>query len=128
MNTIIEQFNDIIKSLLLQLSHFIGVTYLHEFEKIIKYNSILPIEQFLVNVLPYRDKILDRDEAYFNNNDNYYEDLKKDSCTLLEILRLKNIYNNLDNKSKKNIWDFFQAMLYLGEEFVNIKVKKINKC
>jgi hypothetical protein len=129
MNTIIESFNDTVLSLLTQLSQFIGISYLKQFKKIIKYNSILPIEQFLVNALPYRNQILERNELYFNNNDDYYNDVKNESSILIEILRLKDIYNNLDDNSKNNIWDFFQVMLHLGEEFIKIKMThKLNKC
>jgi|UniRef100_A0A6C0ECT6 hypothetical protein len=121
---IIDEFNEIVIALLTQLCQFIGVAYLKQFKKIIKYNSIMPIEQFLVNALPYRDKILERDESYFNNNNDYRNILKDDTNTLNEILKLKDIFNNLDNESKNNIWDFFQAMLILSEEFLKNKVER----
>ncbi len=114
---IIEDFNDIVISLLTQICQYIGITYLNKFKQIIKCNSLLPIEQFLINALPERDKILSRDESYFNGKD-YENILKDDSYTLNEILKLKNIFNNLDDSSKNNIWDFFQAMLILGEEYI----------
>ena len=50
--------------------------------------------------------------------------LTLDTYTLNEILRLKDIYNNLDEDSQKNIWDFFQAMLILSEEFIILRVNK----
>jgi hypothetical protein len=31
-----------------------------------------------------------------------------------EIFKLKNIYKNLDEESKSNVWDIFQALLILG--------------
>ena len=124
MNNIIEQFNGVVLSLLKQLSSIIGVAYINQFENIIRCNALLPIEQFSINALPLRDKILARDATYFNTNDDYCEKIKDDTYTLNEILRLKDIYNNLDEDSQKNIWDFFQAMLILSEEFIILRVNK----
>ena len=124
MNTIIDEFNDIILSLLGQLSNIIGNGYITKFNTIINCNNLLPIERFLVYVLPYRDKILNKDETYFTDNDNYYTELKDDINKINEILRLKNIYHKLDINSKKNIWNIFQAMLYLGEEYIKCRLMK----
>lgn len=121
---IILQFNNILSSFLIQLSPSIGTTYNHKFEQIIKINISLPIERFLVNALPLRDKILNRDETYFNNIENHNEQINKEEVILNEILRLKNIYCNLDEQSKCNIWDIFQALLYLGEEYIILNKNK----
>ncbi len=120
----IKQFNEILSSFLIQISPLVGSTYYQQFEKIIKYNSLLPIEQFLVHALPVRDKILSRDESYFNNNLNHVDKIGGNEWVLDEILRLQNIYSQLDETSRSNVWDIFQAMLILGEEYINIKVRK----
>jgi len=122
---IIKQFNEILSSFLIQLGPRIGSCYNAKFEQIIKYNSILPIEQFLVYALPLRDKIKNRDETYFIDNDNHKEHIADDVNTLNEILRLQNIYSELNEESKKNVWDILQAMLILGEEYIIIKNKNI---
>lgn len=139
----IKDFNEIFSSLLIQISPHIGSSYHIQFDQIIKYNSLLPIEQFLVYALPRKDKILSRNEEYFTtitnvssvekfcenmvsskeeiidkkvNNDN-----SKHVKAMNEILRLQDIYINLDDTSKSNIWDIFQALLIIGEEYVKIK-------
>lgn len=136
----IKDFNTILSSFLVQVSPLIGTTYNYHFDHIIKHNAGLPIEQFLVYALPYRDQILNRDESYFdhktktNNDDivlsvesqlNQYGDIINISSAnmdvLDEILRLKNIYYSLDPDSKTNLWDILQAMLQLSEEFFRIK-------
>jgi hypothetical protein len=121
--TKIKQFNEILGSFLIQVAPFVGTTYHQQFEKIIKYNSILPIEQFLVHVLPIREKILYRDESYFIDKSNVNTKISDDVSILNEILRLQNIYFQLDDTSKSNVWDIFQALLILGEEYINIKLK-----
>ena len=121
--TKIKQFNEIFGSFLIQVAPLVGTTYHQQFEKIIKYNSILPIEQFLVHVLPIREKILYRDESYFIDKSNVNTKISDDVSILDEILRLQKIYFQLDDTSKSNVWDIFQALLILGEEYINIKLK-----
>lgn len=122
----IKQFNEILSSFLIQVSPLVGSTYHQQFQTIIKYNSILPIEQFLVHALPVRDKIMNRDESYFNDNSNHLEKIGDNEYVLNEILRLQNIYSQIDDESRSNVWDIFQAMLILGEEYINIKIKNKN--
>ena len=136
----IKDFNVILSSFLVQVSPRIGTTYNHHFNKVIEYNAALPIEQFLVYALPYREHILTRNEIYFdqksqtNNDDivstvssqiNEYGNVINVSSAnmnvLDEILRLKSIYYSLDDNSKTNLWDILQAMLQLSEEYFRIK-------
>jgi hypothetical protein len=121
---IIKQFNEILSSFLIQISPLVGTTYHHHFETIIKYNNILPIEQFLIHALPIRDKILNRDESYFTDENIIKEKTQNDTTNINEILRLQNIYTQLDDASKSNVWDIFQAMLILGEDYIKLNQKK----
>lgn len=114
---IIKQFNEILDSFLIQISSLVGTTYHYQFQKIIQVNSLLPIEQFLVYALPMRDKIINRDETYFNNNDNHKDNIDS-KITLNEIIRLQGIYSKIDSISKSNLWDIMQALLFLGEEYL----------
>ena len=133
---IVKDFNNILSSFLVQVSGLIGTTYSYHLTKVIEYNAVIPIEQFLVCAIPYRDQILNRDETYFNQNSSDYKDdiiqkvstqineygdvinINSNNMTVLdEILRLKNIYYSLDADSQKNLWDILQAMLQLSEEY-----------
>jgi hypothetical protein len=121
---IIKQFNDILDSFLIQVSPLVGTTYHYHYQRIIKINSILAIEQFLVFALPMRDKILSRDESYFNDNTNHKDKIGNNENILNEIVRLQGIYSKLDTVSKSNVWDILQALLVLGEEYIKIKYSK----
>jgi len=122
----IKQFNEILSSFLIQVSPLVGSTYHQQFQTVVKYNSLLPTEQFLIHALPVRDKILNRDESYFNNTTNHIDKIGDNEYVLNEILRLTNIYSQIDEESRSNVWDIFQAMLILGEEYINIKIKNNN--
>jgi hypothetical protein len=121
---IVKNFNLILKSFLSQISPLVGYFYIRKFELIIKFNSTLPIEKFLVHALPLRDKIINRDESYFADNSNHEDKVGDDDFIISEILRLQNIYLKLDQTSRSNLWDIFQAMLILGEDYIKLKVSK----
>ena len=123
----VKDFNDILNSFLIQVSPIIGTTYHTYFENLIKYNSLLPIEQFLANCLPLRDQILKRDESFFYDEERAQTNFGHDEYKMNEIFRLKNIYKDLDNESKSNVWDIFQALLILGEEYLLMNQSKYIK-
>ncbi len=124
---IIKEFNYILETLLSQLSPLIGTTYHHYFKKLVRINSILPIQQFSNNVLPFKSKIMNEDESYFSNSDsdiykneviNQYK--IKQETKLQEILRLTDIYYKLDLNSKKEVWSYFKALIILCEDYTKI--------
>jgi len=121
---IVKNFNLILKSFLSQITPLVGCFYIKKFDFFTKFNSTLPIEKFLVHALPLRDKILNRDESYFADNCNHKDKVGDNDFIISEILRLQNIYLKLDQTSRSNLWDIFQAMLILGEDYVRLKVTK----
>jgi hypothetical protein len=123
----VKLFNKLLSSFLIQISPLVGKSYHTRFKLIIKCNSCLPIENFLIHALPYRDKILSRDDSYFIDKSIDYGNTSDDKSMINEILRLQNVYFKLDDASKSNVWDIFQAMLVLGEEYVCINQNKYNK-
>ena len=120
----IKLFNDILDSFLIQVSPIIGTSYQYHFQQIIKVNSILPIEQFLIYAIPMRDKILNRDETYFTDNNSPIDKIGESENILNEIIRLQGIYSQLDLRSKSNLWDILQALLILGEEYLVMNKQK----
>jgi hypothetical protein len=74
-----------------------------------------------------KDKILNRDESYFNNPDNHTKDAEeaanyiKNQNPLDEIIRLQGIYKQLSKDSKENVWDMTQAMLIIAMEYIELK-------
>ena len=123
----IRQFNDIIGNFLSQLSDTIGTTYYTYFENVIKYNSFMPMEQFLINVLPVRDKILNRDKDFFADKNKSEKKFGHDAEKMNAIFKLQDIYQTLDEDSISNIWDIFQALLVLGEEYIQLNQSKYIK-
>ena len=119
----IKFFNGLVESFLQQLSPFIGTSYHHYFTKLIKFNAVMPIQNFIYYAIPMKDKILNRDETYFTNPDNHVDKVKesKQDNALDEIIRLKGIWEKLSDESKDNVWDMTQAMLITAMEYLELK-------
>ena len=117
---IVKQFNEILSSFLLQIMPSVGGKYHKRYNILIRLNSASGIEKFLVRVLPVRDKIINRDESYFTKKARA-EDFDNDTEQIDEIVGLQGVYHTFDEKSKKNVWDIFQALLILGEDYIRIR-------
>jgi hypothetical protein len=126
----VKMFNSIIESLLAQTAEVVGTTYYTHFKQIIKINALLPINLSIRHILPYKDKIFERDESYFENEKNFLNEIdkveKKDLLApqeqiISEIFRMKDIYYKLNDESKDNIWNILQALIQLIIEYCEIK-------
>ena len=127
----IKNFNLILESFLVQTSPIVGTTYLFYFKKLISVNAPLPIKYAIEHMLIFKDQILAKDEKYFNGeeldnelNDKFNEvtELSKlpTDKILSELLRLKDIYYQLDVDSRENVWSILQALLLLTIEYTNL--------
>jgi hypothetical protein len=119
-SNIIIQFNEILTSFLVQIIPIVGSTYHNNIQTIIRFNSALPIENFLYYAIECRDKIMNRDESYFRDKTIVTSNVVRND-KLDEVFRLQNIYGILDKSSKDNVWDIFQALLILGEDYIKDK-------
>ena len=110
MNNIIKEFNDISIDFLTQTSSLIGSTYLYKFKLMTRFNSMFAIDLFIERVLPFKNKIVQKDETFFLNKNLDTDDYMDD------VIGIKQIYHTLDRQSKENIWDIVLALVYLAEE------------
>ena len=113
----VKSFNEILESLLVQMSPIIGTTYHKKYMMIIKLNAMMPIQEFLLQATPVRDKILNRDESYFETDTALSTLVDVETKYIKNILKLQNIYTKLDKTSRDTVWQIFQCMLILAEEW-----------
>tara|TARA_Y100000389_G_C17101217_1_gene336040 strand:+ start:161 stop:565 length:405 start_codon:yes stop_codon:yes gene_type:complete len=120
--TLIKKFNSIISNLLEQVSPLIGNKYCNYFSKLIKVNSLLPVQNFIIHGIPHEKKINERDPDYFLNETVYKNEVHKKwgdkaDWYLNEILNLKQVYLAVDDDSKENLWDIVTALLLLSKRY-----------
>lgn len=129
-NNKIKTFNSILESFLSQMSQLVGTSYHYYFKKLILINAPLPIKYASTYLISFKDQIINKDENYFHSGDNTLHtkfneatELSKlpAETVLSEILRLKDIYYQLDEVSKENVWAILQALLQLSIEYNNLK-------
>tara|TARA_A100001015_G_scaffold320771_1_gene448421 strand:- start:676 stop:1044 length:369 start_codon:yes stop_codon:yes gene_type:complete len=109
------RFNKILISLLSQLSDLIGVKYYNKIKRISKINYLLPLKYSVKFFNNYQEKIMNKDELFFLNEELNKSSLNDDS--LNEILKLKKIYYKIDNQSKENLWLNLQALTLLSNDY-----------
>ncbi len=68
------------------------------------------LEQFILYALPEKQNILTKNEQFFLSKINEND-----------LFSLNNIYNQLNETSKKNLWDIIHALLFLSEDYINKK-------
>ena len=117
----IKMFNDILENLLLQLSPKLGTTYHFYFTKFIKINAVTPINHFWYYAQDLETKIMTRDETYFTTPENHKSKLSDQDKGLDEIIRLKGIYEELDETGRNNLWDITIAVFQLAKEYNDMK-------
>ena len=125
----IKSFNMIIENFLSQTSELVGTTYYTYFKKVTKVNSLIAIENGIHFMLPHKNKIFNKDESYFSDDELLINNLNSLTIPnkystdqiLSEIFRLKDIYYKLDNVSKENVWNILQALTQLMIEYCDIK-------
>ena len=124
MVNIVKKFNIIAEDLLRQTAHLIGSTYLTKFKTVILFNSSVPIEKFKLNLLPYKNYIINKDTEFFMNSEINLSETNKKYYN--DMIDLKDIFSKIDNESKENIWEILQALIILCEAYLNKHVTTSN--
>lgn len=122
---IVKNFNNIMGNFLSQVAPLVGSHYHSKFNLIIRVNSLLPIKRFSEYALKHKQKIMEKDPDYFLNEDTYKTDVveyygDESEKYLNDILYLKQVYLNVDDDSKENIWSILQVLIHLTEEYIKL--------
>lgn len=122
---IVNNFNCQADDLMAQMYSFsqdYDIKVYHDmFKKLKRFNATKAIEQFIIYVLPFKEKIYDDDETFFLQKSG--EELTGDTSeyTMMQSLKFKDLWQTLSDDSKSNIFKFFKVMVYFAEEYLKIK-------
>ena len=131
MDKIIDDFNDVLMTFIKELKkicpHSLITNNADVVEGIINSASTkkMPIEQFVLNVLEYKNQIDEYNESFFLSREfKMKADLTiKDSKYIktsgfMNILGdVESIWTTLSDDNKKNIFDYMQVLCYYAQEF-----------
>ena len=85
----------------------------------IKANKVSAIENYILYVLQYEEKIEARNEDFFlgiGEGDNKGE---LDENSMIEAMKFKYIWHKLSNKRKKIVFDYMIVLNYWARQYFN---------
>lgn len=109
---LIKQFNDTLLKFMEQTELLTGSSYITQFKLLTSLNSFMAIDMYIRNILPYKHYIFNKNEQFFINV-NIDESYMAYFC---DITKLKQIFMQLDTKTKNNIWEYIQALTILADD------------
>jgi hypothetical protein len=97
---------------------------------VIKLNAIKLIEQYIIHAVPFAEHIYKKDESFFINQtvDDVREKIGQTKLrkelhenSVVEVLKLKNIWSIVDNDIKDIVWEYFQLLTFYAQEYFKLK-------
>lgn len=127
---IVNNFNSQADDLMSQMyscSQDYDIKVYHDmFKKLKRFNATKAIEQFIIYVLPFKEKIYNDDETFFLEKSGEELTGNNSEYTMMQSLKFKDLWKTLTSESKENIFKFFKVMVYFAEEYLKIKCSSIS--
>lgn len=118
---IIKDFNTMLECLIQQIAPFTKNSYHILFKNLVRANATIPIKTFNEYAIPLKNKIKQHDESFFINEDFSSQvstqDIMNNDDVIQEIFNLRNVWAQLDEDSKENLWQMVEGLLQLGETY-----------
>jgi hypothetical protein len=99
------------------------VTYKSLINGALKLNQLIAVEKYILYMLEHEEQINARDEVYFINI-NLNSSVNMTDRSLMEILKLKNIWHKLDIDIRTKIFDFMIVLTYWARQYFNSRYLK----
>lgn len=89
------------------------------FDKVLNTDKTKIIEQFIINCLPHKENIINKNESYFINLKS--EEINVDNRSLFEILKLRKYFVALGDDVKNLIFEYLILLSNYSEEYFKLK-------
>ena len=90
--------------------------YKRSLEWLMKSNVKKVCNLFKVYTINFREKIVQKDESFFLENNNYSQVVDtQDEGIVLIINKLKKYWGTLSDSNKENIWGYMNTLIKLGD-------------
>jgi hypothetical protein len=123
MDQLAENFNstadDCINFILGQTNDSDLRFYKKIFDKVLQTDKNKVIEQFIINCLPHKKNIIEKNESYFINLKS--EQINVDDKSLFEVLKLRKYFVALEDDVKNLIFEYLILLSNYSEEYFKLK-------
>ena len=125
-NSFILDFNNCVNEFLDNLKKLVNDILFNKFYKKIKQllksniNTEILIKKYIITILPYNKLIQTKDSKLFSEIINN----EKDNIIIL-IQKINNIWNNISEKDKNNIFDYLLVLSFHATEYYKIIMKTL---
>jgi len=120
---VVKEFNNTLLEFLKDIQNISNNTELDKYHMqltdLVKINSLIILENYIISVLPYDEQISQRMDNFF---DNVTIEVDGDWTKILETI--KTSWSNLSQKNKDIIFDYFLVMNHYAKEYFKSKYSK----
>jgi hypothetical protein len=121
MENTITQFNKISFQLLEELSEMTDLPKIKMGKSILR-NMIQtepekPIERFILEVLPHKKEILDKNEEYFIN---YQVESNDEQSFVKELITMKSLWSSLSEENRNIVFQYLIQLCKAGEHYFKL--------
>jgi len=126
IQTIVKEFNEEALNFTIQMGQLLPsypiAKNLDLIKSVMKLRPKFIIEQFVLNVLKYKDQIDSNDENFFLEN-KFSDETKGDTDIISKVFEFKDVWKNLSSKNKQGIFQVMQVLCYYAQQYF---IKKYN--
>jgi len=120
MENTITQFNKILFQLLEELSEMTDLPKIKMGKSVLR-NMIQtepekPIERFILEVLPHKKEILDKNEEYFIN----YQVESNEQSFVKELITMKSLWSSLSEENRNIVFQYLTQLCKAGEHYFKL--------
>ena len=121
MENTITQFNKISFQLLEELSEMTDLPKIKMGKSVLR-NMIQtepekPIERFILEVLPHKKEILDKNEEYFIN---YQVESNDEQSFVKELITMKSLWSSLSEENRNIVFQYLIQLCKAGEHYFKL--------
>ena len=93
-------------------------TFKNSLDMLKRANARAPLELFQQHIYVHKEKIINKDESFFLNNDFTSQVGENNSEKFLQIVsKLKQYWQEMSSNTKENIWKYFNVFIVLCERY-----------
>lgn len=126
MENTITQFNKISFQLLEELSEMTDLPKIKMGKSVLR-NMIQtepekPIERFILEVLPHKKEILDKNEEFFIN----YQVESNEQSFVKELITMKSLWSSLSEENRNIVFQYLTQLCKAGEHYFKLFLENKN--